>query len=240
MSLPQLNVPHFRCKLPSTDQEIVFRPFLIGEEKVLLIALEGEDEKQIADAVITLIKQCLIEPDNIDVANLPTFDIEYLFLKLRSKSAGEVIEVSISHPGDTECDHKTKVNINIDDIEVDKRGAAEDSTIMLTDNIGVTMKYPSIKSTMGKPEKASEFDKIMGMICGCIDNVFEMNPAVVHDSFTAKEIEQWALGLSQEQFEKIVRFLEHIPKLSFPITWTCEKCGKEDTLVIEGLRGFFS
>lgn len=237
MALPQINVPQFECTLPSTGEPILFRPFLVGEEKILLIALEGQDEREIANAIMNILKSCIIAPTNLSIEKLPTFDIEYLFLKLRAKSAGEVIEMSVGHPDSNLCDHKTKINLNIDNIEVDTSAKSEPK-IMLTDNIGIVLKYPSMRNTLIRAD--NDFDNALLTISSCVDTIFEINPEVMHNDLDQNEVNNWLMTLNQEQFQKIVNFFDNMPKLSTEISWKCSNCGKTDSLKIQGLQNFFS
>ncbi len=233
MNLPSLVTPHFSATIPSTGQEIEYRPFLVKEEKLLLMALEGGSQKEITKATKNIIKSCVI--DEININHLATFDIEYLFLKLRSKSVGEVIEVKVSHSDkDNECKHRTEVLINIDEIDV----VADDdidNRIMLDDKIGVVLRFPGIDdiNLMDENKPETMFD----IINNCIDYVFDNDN--VYNDFTKKEIKDWVDGLNQNQFLKLAEFFNNIPKLSHKVEWTCGECGKEDSITLEGLQSFF-
>ena len=141
MALPSMAVPTFKTKIPSTGKEIQYRPFLVKEEKILLMALEGGDVNEMTEATKKIIQSCVIS--EIDVESLATFDVEYLFMQLRGKSVGEIIKLIVGHTGDNPCEHKTEVKINIDDIKV--VGVKKDRKITVTDQIGVVVNYPTMK-----------------------------------------------------------------------------------------------
>jgi hypothetical protein len=239
MNLPSLVTPHFNATIPSTGQEIEYRPFLVKEEKILLMALEGGDKKEITKATKNIIKSCVI--DKININHLATFDIEYLFLKLRGKSVGEVIKVKVGHSDeDSECKHRTEVSINLDDIKVTADGveaeeASIDNRIMITDDIGVVLRYPGIDDIDKIDESAPE--SMFDVINNCVEYVFDKDN--VYNDFTKKEIKDWVDSLSQKQFMKMSEFFNTIPKLTHNVEWTCSECGKKDSIILEGLQSFF-
>jgi hypothetical protein len=231
MALPSITTPTFKTTIPSTGQKIEFRPFLVKEEKILLMALEGGDASEMAEAMKKILTTCIL--DDVDVDKLATFDVEYLFLKLRAKSVGEVIELRIGHTGDNKCDHKSEVKINIDDIKVS--GVKKDKKVMMTDDIGVVLHYPSMSdvSKIKSDDKEAPFK----IIASCIDMVFDANN--VYEEFTQQEMEKWLESLSQTQFDNIAKFFNDLPVLKHKVEWTCEKCGEKDKFNIEGLASFF-
>ena len=228
--LPTLDTPVFVTVIPSTKQEIRYRPFLVKEEKILLMALEGRDLVEIKIAINQILKTCII--DEVDIDNLPVFDIEYLFLMVRSKSVGEIIEFNIGHTKQTECNHKTEVAINLNEVEI--IGDIQDGKLMLTDTIGVKMHYPTIKAVelLGNNKK-----DIVSVIASCIDFVFDKEN--VYDDFTNEELVDWLDNLNRDQYQEINDFFASAPKLSYEIKWKCPACGEEDSSVIEGLNNFF-
>lgn len=230
MSLPSLSVPEFQTEIPSTGEKIKYRPFLVKEEKILLMAMEGQDQQEIASAVLNLLESCILS--DVDVESLATFDIEYLFAKIRGKSVGEVIDVKVKHQ-EGECLHVEDVQINLDEIKVE--GTTSDGNIMLTDDIGVKLKYPTYKTVLGTTEDA---DSVFGIIESCIEFVFDKDN--VYSDFTTAELRAWIEGLNQSQFLKITEFFESIPKMSHTVEWTCSECGKTETITFEGLQSFFT
>jgi hypothetical protein len=231
MALPSLSTPEFVTKIPSTGEEIKYRPFLVKEEKILLMALEGKDQVEITDAVMRLLENCIIT--KIDIKKLATFDVEYLFLKLRGKSVGENIEIRAMHQtGD--CKETTNISINLDKIEIS--GERTDGKIMLTDDVGVKLKYPGMRDIIGIDLENSS--SIFKLVSKCIEYVFNKNE--VFNEFTEKEIIEWIEGLNQAQFKKITEFFTSIPKLSHTVKWKCKKCNKDDEFKLEGLQSFFT
>jgi len=231
MALPSISTPEFSTKIPSTGEEIKYRPFLVKEEKILLMAMEGNDPKEIETAVKNILKSCIL--NEIQVDDLAMFDLEYLFLQLRGKSVGEVVELTITHP-DKECKHRTDVSINVDDIQIINLG--NDKKIMLTDDIGVMMKYPTMGDAMSMSSENT--DAVFDILAKCIDYVFDQED--VYNDFTQEELVEWINGLNQEQFQRILKFFELMPKLSHTLEWTCAECGEKDSIVIEGLNNFFT
>jgi len=232
MSLPKLETPLFVTKLPSNGAEVMFRPFLVKEEKVLLMALEGGEENEITRAVQAIIKSCLLD-DEFDINKMSTFDIEHLFLQIRAKSVGEMVEMVVRHNQDDECKHQTTVAINLEDVKVN--GEIQDGKIMINDEIGVKLRYPNLSDLANLLD--DDDDSVFNVINNCVEYVFDKDN--VYNDFTKEEIVNWMEQLTQEQFKKINDFMENIPRLSHEINWTCSKCGKEDSVTVEGLNGFF-
>ena len=235
MSLPSIAVPEYKCVIPSTGQEIKYRPFLVKEEKLLLISQEGGEE---ADQILTIARvlaDCINTPD-IEIGNLATFDIEYLFLKLRSKSVGEVIDITIQHP-DSECKHATEVKVNIDDIKVP--GPIPDSKVMLTKELGVVLKFPTFQDVAHTEDnEENQTERLFDLLAACVDYVFDKEE--VYNDFTKEEMLEWLESLPKSQFNKITEFFEAMPKLQHTIKWKCSACKKNDKVELEGMQSFFS
>ena len=234
MALPQLTAPEFQTKLPSTQETIHFRPFLVKEEKLLLMAQQGKDQKEILNVVFQILESCLKTP--LEVKKLAPFDIEWLFLQLRAKSVGEVIDLKLKHMKE-ECQGITDVEININDIKVqypDKK----DDVIMMDQNIGVKMRYPSVE--MVDPEKFEDpsIKDIFGLLDKCVVNVFDANQ--VYNEFTSQELTDFLESLDQKQFQKIVDFFNNTPKVKHTVEYKCAKCGEIVKYPLEGLLDFFS
>ena len=234
MSLPQLVSPEFTTEIPSTKQKIKFRPFLVKEEKILLMASEGNDPAEMQRAVKSILSNCILT--KIDVSNLATFDIVYLFLKLRGKSVGEEIELLMKHSSKSECKHQTTVKMNLDDIKI--VGKVSDGKIMLDDKIGVKLKYPTFDEVAKMSENQSNTEIIYKTMAMLIEYVYTEEE--VYNDFTDEEMEEWITKLNQKQFAKITDFLADMPKLSQKVEWTCSKCEEKDTVVLEGLQAFFT
>jgi hypothetical protein len=225
--------------LPSTGQSIKYRPFLVREEKLLVLALESEDAKQITTAIKTVIKNC-IETKGIKVETLPTFDIEYLFLNIRGKSVGEEIEVNVICPDDGET--TVPVKINIDDIHVQKNDE-HDNKIKLDDQIVMQMKYPSLEQFIKSNFDFSSnntMDQSFELISSCIDKIFTEDEVWVASDVTKKELIEFLDQMNSFQFKEIERFFETMPKLSHKITIKNPKTEIESEVVLEGLSSFFA
>lgn len=238
MPLPKISTPTYELELPSTGQTIQYRPFLVREEKLLVLALESEDTKQITTAIKTVIKNC-ITTKNIKVETLPTFDIEYLFLNIRGKSVGEDLEVNIICPDDEET--TVPVTINIDDIKVQKN---ENHTkqIKVDDSIMMEMKYPSldqfIKSNFDF-SGANNMEQSFDLVASCIDQIYTEEEAWSTSDVPKKEIVEFLDQMNSSQFKKIEQFFETMPKLSHEVKVTNPNTGVESTVVLEGLSSFF-
>ena len=239
MPLPKIATPVYELELPSTGKTIEYRPFLVKEEKVLVIALESEDTKQITTAIKNVIKNC-IKTKGIKVEELPTFDIEYLFLNIRGKSVGEEIEVNVTCPDDGET--QVPVTINLDDIEVQKN-EEHSNRIKVDDSIMMEMKYPSldqfIKNNFDFNDK-NAMDQSFELIATCIDKVFTEDEVWAVEDCSKKEIVDFLEQMNSSQFKEIEKFFETMPKLSHSITVKNPKTKKENVVVIEGLAGFFA
>ena len=237
MALPKLGYPTYELELPSTGKTIKYRPFLVKEEKVLLLALESKDEKQVISAVKDLIKNCVITRLKVDT--LPSFDLEYLFLKIRGASIGENITLTVT------CldDNKTQVeaNINIDNVEVFKP-EGHDKKIMFDDKTGLVMKYPSMKEFVEREflSKEMKTDEVYDFIANSIDQIFDDEEVYDSSTTTKKEFRTFVDSLTTKQFEKIQKFYETSPKLSHTFKVVNPKTGKESSYTIEGLQSFFA
>jgi secreted Zn-dependent insulinase-like peptidase len=237
MPLPSIATPTFELELPSTGQTIEYRPFLVKEEKVLLYALESESQKQISNAVKTVIKNC-IKTKGIKVEKLPTFDIEYLFLNIRGKSVGEDIEVGLICPDDGET--TVTVNINVEDIEV-QREKGHDTQIKLNDELMIEMRYPSLTQFVKDNfDTESEADRSFDLIATCIDKVYTEEEVWETANCTKKELMDFVEGMNSTQFKKIEDFFTSMPKLSHTVKIKNPNTGVESEVALEGLTSFFA
>lgn len=239
MPLPKLTTPTYELEVPSTGKKIKYRPFLVREEKILLLAMETEDEKQMADAVKTILQNC-IQTSRFKVDTLSLFDIEYIFLNIRGKSIGEQVELTVTCPDDGES--TVDVSIDLDDIKVQK--SKEHTNILkLTDNISVVMKYPSvdlfIRNNMGSGQ-SSEVDDVFEIASLCIDQIVEGEDVFESSNFSKKELMEFLEGMDTKQFLMVQKFFETMPKLSHTITVTNPNTKVKSDVVIEGLSSFFS
>ena len=238
MPLPKIATPTYELELPSTGKTIQYRPFLVKEEKLLVIALESEDNKQITTAIKAVLKSCVLTK-GIKVESLPTFDIEYLFLNIRGKSVGEELDVNIICPDDETTE--VSVQIDLDDIKVQRE---EDHTnqIKLDDNFMMEMKYPSldefIKSNFDFNDK-NQMDQSFQLIASCIDKVYSEDEAWATADCTKKEVNEFLESMNSNQFKEIEEFFTTMPKLSHTIKVKNPSTGVESDVVLEGLAAFF-
>lgn len=240
MPLPKISTPTYELTLPSTGKKIKYRPFLVREEKVLILALESENPTQITNAVKNTLKEC-IQTRGVKVEDLPTFDIEYLFLNIRGKSVGESVELIVTCPDDEET--TVPIKIYIDEIEVTK-DESHSRDIKLDESLTLRMKYPSLKQFVQNNFDFSEdgvdsLEKSFEVIASCIDVIFNEDDAWSASDCTKKELLSWLDGLNSHQFKEIENFFATMPKLSHTITIKNPNTGKESEVTLEGLQSFF-
>ena len=238
MPLPKIATPSYELELPSSGKTIKYRPFLVKEEKVLVIAMESEDTKQITNAIKAVLKSC-VQTKGIKIETLPTFDIEYLFLNIRGKSVGEELEVNIICPDDGET--SVPVMIGLDEIQVDK---SDDHSpqIKLDANLMMEMKYPSldefIKNNFDFNEE-NQMDQSFQLIASCIDKIYSDEEVWATADCTKKEVNEFLESMNSSQFKLIEKFFETMPKLQHTIEVTNPKTKVKSEVVLEGLASFF-
>ena len=238
MPLPKIATPTYELELPSTGQSIQYRPFLVKEEKVLVIALESEDNKQITTAIKAVLKSCILTK-GVKVESLPTFDIEFLFLNIRGKSVGEELEVNVICPDDGET--TVSVTISLDEIEVQK-DENHSNKIKIDDSIMMELKYPSldqfIKNNFDFNDK-NAMDQSFDLIASCIDKVYTEDEVWATADCTKKEVKEFLESMNSQQFKDIEAFFESMPKLSHTIKVTNPNTKVESDVVLEGFASFF-
>jgi len=239
MPLPKIATPTYELELPSTGQTINYRPFLVKEEKVLVIALESEDNKQITSAIKAVLKNCIITK-GIKVESLPTFDIEFLFLNIRGKSVGEELEVNVVCPDDEET--QVPVTIDLDDIQVQKN-ENHTNKIKIDENVMMEMKYPSldqfIKNNFDLDDK-NAMEQSFDLIATSIDKIYTADEVWASADCTKKEMKEFLEGMNSQQFKDIESFFETMPKLSHTISVTNPNTKVKSDVVLEGLASFFA
>lgn len=241
--LPKLDVPIYEVTLPLAGKLIRFRPFLVKEEKILLMAIESKDEDASILAIKQIINNCVL--DGIDVEDLPITDLEFLFLTLRARSIGEVLDlqykcnnkVKNESGEEAECGNHVKVEINLLDI---KPEIPENHTkkIELTKTMGMVMRYPSFK-TMTKSDSKDEVQKLMDVLVDCIDYIYDADNIYYSKDVPRKEMVEFVEGLTREQFSHVQSFFESFPKLKKKVNFKCPKCGYDEEIFLEGLQSFF-
>lgn len=238
MPLPTIEVPKYKLKIPSTGKMVTYRPFLVKEEKVLLTALEtNNDESSLIDALISLLESC-IETKNINISKLTSFDLEYLFIQLRAKSVGEIAELNVECQT-PDCGIAFPHSVNLSELKI-KENKKHAQKIELSEEIGVMMKYPTLEesSAISKSSKTGT-DELFSTIACCIDNIFTPEEVFSHNDHSQEELEKFVEQLSPEFFKKIMVFFETMPSMENEIVCECPKCKKETKLVIRGIEDFF-
>ena len=240
MPLPKINTPTYELELPSNGKKIRYRPFLVREEKILIMALESEDMKQITSAIVQILTDC-IQTKGVKVSDLATFDIEYLFLNIRARSVGETVEVNVTCPDDGET--SVQIEIDIDEIKVQK-DKNHKNIIKLDDNLSMKLKYPSldqfVESNFETNEDISDVNRSLSMIISCIEMVYDSEESWNASDCTKKELEEFVEQLNTKQFKEIETFFTTMPKLSHTIKVTNPNTKVKSDVVLEGLASFFS
>ena len=239
MPLPTIATPTYDLELPSSGKKIKYRPFLVKEEKLLVLALESESNKEISTAIKAVLKSC-IQTRGVKVEQLPTFDIEYLFLNIRGKSVGEEIEVNLICPDDGET--SVTVTVDVDEIKVEKK-EGHTSQIKLDKNLMMEMRYPSLDQFIknnfdfsGEPGIDESFE----LIAACIDKIYNEEEVWTTSDCTKKEIVDFLEQMNSKQFKEVEKFFTTMPKLSHEVEITNPKTKVKSTVVIEGLSSFFA
>ena len=239
MPLPKINTPTYDLTLPSTGKKIKYRPFLVKEEKILIMALETEDISQITNAIVEILNDCILTK-GVSVTKLATFDIEYLFLNVRAKSVGESVEVNVVCPDDNKT--SVQMEINLDDIKVQKTRGHK-NIVKLDDQYSMKLKYPSLDEFIDsnfESNEESDVDKSMNMITSCIEMVYDKEESWSASDSTQQELEEFIEQLNSKQFKSIEKFFETMPKLSHKVKVINPTTEVESDLVLEGLASFFT
>lgn len=245
MPLPKISSPIFELTLPSNGKSVRYRPFLVKEQKILMLAMEGNEKNGIATAIKQIINNCAL--DNIDVDKLPTFDLEYFFTRLRAKSIGEKVDLRMRHPNalnakSNECRHETNVSFNLLDLQVSKKDNHSDKIILdEQQNIGIKMRYPTMDQDIDiDEESATQLDLATEAIINSIEYVFDKESIFNREDYTKDELKDFIDNLSQSQFEKLALFFDTMPKLKQEIKWKCPACGEKESVTLEGMTSFFA
>ena len=240
MPLPKINTPTYDLTLPSTGKKIKYRPFLVREEKILIMAMESENMTEITNAIVQILSDCIISKD-IKVESLATFDIEYLFLNVRAKSVGETVDVNITCPDDNET--QGEMSINIDSIKVQKTRGHK-NIIKLDDELSMKLKYPSleqfVENNFETEEGTSEIGQSLSMITSCIEMIYNQDESWEASDYSKKELDEFIEQLNTKQFKQIENFFTTMPKLSHTIMVKNPNTSVESEVVLEGLASFFS
>ena len=234
MALPKISVPKYKLKLPSDGRPVNFRPFLVKEEKILLLATESGDQSNIVSAIKDIIKDCT---DITDVEKLATFDIEFVFLQIRTKSVGESVDVNVVCPDDDETN--VSISIPLDEIKVKKtRGHKKD--LKISDEVAITMGYPTIETFVSMNfGEGAEVDQVFDMAASCVESISDANQVYDCSTVPKKELIEFFDQMNSKQFMMIQEFFEKMPKLQHSVMVTNPNTGVESEVVLEGLASFF-
>tara|TARA_B100000925_G_C21977878_1_gene460937 strand:+ start:635 stop:1357 length:723 start_codon:yes stop_codon:yes gene_type:complete len=240
MPLPKINTPTYELTLPSNGKKIKYRPFLVREEKILIMALETEDMKQVTDAVLTILNGCIITK-GIKIEDLPSFDIEYLFLNVRAKSVGEKVEVNLTCPDDNKT--SVTIDIDLDSIKV-KKDKNHKKIVKLDDNLSLKLKYPTmdnfINNNFESSEDFTDIKTTLKLITSCIDIIYNEEESWNGSDSTEKELIEFIEQLNTKQFQAIENFFSTMPKLTHSVKITNPKTNVQSTIILEGLAAFFN
>jgi len=235
MSLPKIDVPLYDLTVPSSGKKIKFRPYLVKEQKMLLMAAtsEAEDSAQILTTIKQVINNCTY--GSIDIDSLPIFDIEYIFLKLRCKSVGEIIEPSIRCHTEG-CNNIIQLSINLNDIEVTNNTVS--NRIELTNKVGIVMKYPTLEVEKKIISIGDALLQNYSVLYECVDQIYDETTSHSRSDFTLEEFQEFIENLDSDQFEKVLNFFNNIPKIFKEVEYTCSKCKTPGKVVLQGLADF--
>lgn len=243
MALPKIDVPIYEIEMPSSKKTIRIRPFTVKEEKLFLMAAQSDDSDTILKTIVQVLNNCIL--DDLDVENLPLFDLEFLFLNLRARSIGEVVELSyrcnnevVGETGEIKkCNNVVNIDVNILDIKPEE-GEVQSNNIKLNDSLGIFMKYPSLR-LLESSKKQDEFEIIIEMILDCIDYIYDDENIYYAKESTREELMEFLDSLQSKDLDKIKQFFESLPKLKKEIDFDCKKCGHHEKIELEGIQNFF-
>ena len=233
MALPKINTVRYDLELPSSGKKIEYRPFLVKEEKILLMALEGKDDREMSKAIKQIITQC-VSTAGFNVNKLPMIDLEYLFLNIRGKAVGDISTISFEH----ECGEIIKLDIDLTKVKIVKNKNYSD-LVKITDDIMIRLTPPGIDNVIGAGNK-NQIDLVMEIIRDSIVEIIEGEDVFSAQDHTREELEEFLNSLNSGQFKKVQDYYESLPKMKQDIEYTCKKCGKTETETLEGLASFFA
>ena len=233
MPLPKINTPTYDLTLPSTGKKIKYRPFLVKEEKILLMALEGKDEKEMVKAIKQIITQC-VATEKFNINKLAIVDLEYLFLNIRGKAVGDVSTISFEH----KCGEVISLDVDLSKVEIVNNKNISD-LVNLTDDITIRLKPPSLDNVIGAANK-SQIELVMEIVRECLVEIIQGKDVFSAQDHTKEELDEFLNSLNSGQFQKIQTYYESLPKMKQDIEYTCPKCGETKKETLEGLASFFA
>ena len=236
MALPQVNSSRYSTKLPSTGVEIEYRPYLVKEEKIMMVALESKDNKQIVGAMKDVAQACILT--DVDVDKLTAFDLEWMFLQLRSKSVGEKADVKLKCQVEG-CGGMNDVSIDLSDVEMDDY--EPNRVIQLNSDVGVQMVYPSVSLVEKYDEdKLKNVDGIFDMIIDCLDTIYDKDDVYQVKDERREDVRDFVESLTSGQFSQLAEFMQKIPMVKKQVEWCCSKCEANNKMELRGLQSFFT
>ena len=242
--LPKIDVPIYNVKLLSTGKSLRFRPFTVKEEKLFLMANEGEDLTTVVDTIKQILNNCLL--DEFDIDSLPLFDIEHLFLNIRARSIGEVVNLKYKCNNNVldeetkeekKCNNVVQIDLNVLDIQP-KKQEGHTNKIEITEKLGIVMKYPNFE-TLKKFKDVEEADSIIKMTVSCIEYVYDADKIYYAKDTTEEELVEFVESMQSKDLERIKNFFDTMPKIKKDVDFKCNKCGHEEKIEIEGIQNFF-
>jgi len=231
MALPKLNAPTHTLVLPSSGEEVKFRPFLVKEQKLLLMAQQSKDTKQVSDSMISVISNCT----GLDATNLPTFDVEYIFLKIRGKSVGDIVELNLICPDDGVTQVFTKIDLNEVEVQISEDHKSE---IEITDQIKLVMTYPTLSIAAGQDFSTESVDSIFNLLQTCIKEIHSGDEVFHKIDMKTEEITEFVESLNTEQFNSVISYFDTMPKLRHVVEVTNPKTGVTSEVLLEGMESF--
>lgn len=233
MALPVVNAPKYQLTIPSNGQNISYRPYLVKEEKILMVAMESKDQGQMIQAVKDVIEACT--ENKIKVNDLPIFDLEYLFLQIRAKSVGETSQIRIKCK---ECNAPNDYAINLENVKVEGE-IKKNFSVQITDDIGVTLKYPTVSSLQHHLKEQGNFAVAMSTIVASIDSIYDKDSVYPAENETRESLNDFLESLNSTQFKKLTEFFNEVPAIRHTVNFKCTGCSEQNTQVVEGLQNFF-
>ena len=237
MALPVQQSPMYSVIIPSSNTEMKFRPFVVKEQKALMLAQQSEDAEVMADTLKTIIKDCI--KGELDVETLAIFDLEYIFSQIRAKSVGEEVDISFRCGYCEDEKAKVKITIDLTKLEVE-RNPEHTNKFELFDDVGVVMKYPSMKTLEAIQTNSDDIDAMFKIMASCVDYIYDSDEIHHGHETSEEELIQFIENLTQDQFAKINSFFETMPSLTKHIEFNCPACGEKNTTILKGIDDFFS
>jgi hypothetical protein len=241
--LPKIDVPIYETKLISNGQTIRYRPFLVKEQKLFLMAAESDDVNDTINAIKQVIQNCVL--DDIDVENMATFDIEHLFIQLRARSVGEVVQLNYNcnnkikdEESEKICGGKVQFDLNVLEIQPTKN-SEHSNKIAINNKMGIVMKYPTFKTVNKLDVNSNDMEQILEVIIGCIDYIYDDEKLYYAKDSSKQELIEFIENLTQTELEKIQKFFDTLPKFKKDLHFKCGKCGYEEDILVEGIQNFF-